>query len=60
MVGPIDEVIHRRLCSLTAGGLSAAALGGSQGGVEMKRALLEMKGVEVSAAGKVLTDRVHY
>jgi methylated-DNA-[protein]-cysteine S-methyltransferase len=35
-------------------------LGGFQGGIEMKRALLELEGIRFSAAGKVLTDRVHY
>ncbi len=35
-------------------------LGGFRGGVEMKRALLEMEGVEVNEAGKVLTDQVYY
>ena len=35
-------------------------LGGFRGGVEMKRALLTMEGVEVSQAGKVLTDRFYY
>ncbi|MEA3339092.1 MAG: MGMT family protein, partial [Chloroflexota bacterium] len=35
-------------------------LGGFRGGVEMKRALLEMEGVEVDDVGKALTDRVYY
>ena len=35
-------------------------LGGFQGGTEMKRALLELEGVEFSAAGGVLMRRVHY
>jgi methylated-DNA-[protein]-cysteine S-methyltransferase len=35
-------------------------LGGYRGGVEMKRALLEMEGVEVSPSGKVLTERFYY
>ncbi len=35
-------------------------LGGYQGGAAMKRALLEMEGVEVSAAGKVRTARMCY
>jgi len=35
-------------------------LGGYQGGAAMKRALLEMEGVEISPAGSVLTDRVYY
>jgi methylated-DNA-[protein]-cysteine S-methyltransferase len=36
------------------------ALGGFRGGVEMKRALLTMEGVEISQEGKVLTDRFYY
>jgi methylated-DNA-[protein]-cysteine S-methyltransferase len=36
------------------------ALGGFRGGVEMKRGLLTMEGVEISQAGKVLTDRFYY
>jgi methylated-DNA-[protein]-cysteine S-methyltransferase len=35
-------------------------LGGFQGGLEMKRALLEMEGVEVTLAGRVRTDRFYY
>ena len=35
-------------------------LGGFQGGLEMKRALLELEGVEVAPTGKVLTDRFYY
>jgi methylated-DNA-[protein]-cysteine S-methyltransferase len=35
-------------------------LGGFRGGVEMKRALLAMEGVEISRAGKLLTDRFYY
>ncbi len=35
-------------------------LGGYQGGPKMKQALLEMEGVEVSPAGKVLGDRFYY
>jgi len=34
-------------------------LGGFRGGGEMKRALLEMEGVEVSPAGKVLVERFY-
>ncbi len=36
------------------------ALGGYQGGATMKRALLEMEGLEVSPEGRVLTDSVYY
>lgn len=35
-------------------------LGGFQGGVKMKRALLEMEGIEFSNKGKVITDRIYY
>lgn len=35
-------------------------LGGFQGGVEMKRRLLEMEGIEFSDKGKVITDRIYY
>jgi methylated-DNA-[protein]-cysteine S-methyltransferase len=40
--------------------LADGRLGGYQGGPKMKRALLEMEGVEVSPAGKALTDRFYY
>ncbi len=39
---------------------SNGGLGGFQGGVRMKRALLELEGVEFSPAGQVVTDRVYY
>ena len=35
-------------------------LSGYQGGIEMKRALLEMEGIEFSKKGKVITDRFYY
>ncbi|MFX1380334.1 MAG: methylated-DNA--[protein]-cysteine S-methyltransferase [Promethearchaeota archaeon] len=35
-------------------------LGGFQGGITMKRALLEMEGIEFSKKGKVITDRIYY
>jgi methylated-DNA-[protein]-cysteine S-methyltransferase len=35
-------------------------LGGFRGGLEMKRALLELEGVKFSQAGKVLMDRIYY
>lgn len=38
---------------------STGELGGFQGGVEMKAALLRLEGVEVSS-GKVVTDRFYY
>jgi methylated-DNA-[protein]-cysteine S-methyltransferase len=39
---------------------SNGELGGFQGGVEMKRALLEMEGIEFSNKGKVIMNKVHY
>jgi methylated-DNA-[protein]-cysteine S-methyltransferase len=39
---------------------SAGRLGGFQGGLAMKRALLELEGVEISAAGRVLAERFYY
>ena len=39
---------------------SNGELGGYQGGVEMKRALLEMEGVSVSKGGLVCMDHVYY
>ena len=39
---------------------SHGGLGGFQGGVRMKRALLELEGVEFSPTGQVVTDRVYY
>ena len=39
---------------------SNGELGGFRGGLEMKRALLELEGVEFSATGKVLTGRFYY
>lgn len=39
---------------------SGGGLGGFQGGVRMKRALLEVEGVRFSPAGQVVTDRVYY
>ncbi|MBN1641089.1 MAG: methylated-DNA--[protein]-cysteine S-methyltransferase [Anaerolineae bacterium] len=35
-------------------------LGGYQGGLAMKRALLEMEGVRVSTRGRVIAPRMHY
>ena len=35
-------------------------LGGYQGGIKMKRILLEMEGIEVSEREKVNTDRIYY
>ncbi len=35
-------------------------LGGYRGGLEMKRWLLEMEGLEVNGKGRVLTDRFYY
>ena len=39
---------------------SNGELGGFQGGPGMKRALLELEGIEFSPTGKVLMSRVHY
>lgn len=39
---------------------SDGSLGGYQGGVEMKRALLEMEGILFNARGKVATERFFY
>jgi len=35
-------------------------LGGFQGGIDMKRALLELEGIEISNKGKVITNRIYY
>jgi methylated-DNA-[protein]-cysteine S-methyltransferase len=39
---------------------SDGRLGGYQGGLDMKRALLKLEGVETSEEGKALTPRMHY
>ncbi len=39
---------------------SNGELGGFQGGIEMKRKLLEMEGIEFSSKGKVITDKFFY
>lgn len=39
---------------------SNGQLGGFQGGLSMKRALLEREGVEFSGAGRVVTKRIYY
>ena len=39
---------------------SNGELGGFRGGLEMKRALLELEGIEFSQTGKVLTNRIYY
>ncbi|MBE9507936.1 MAG: MGMT family protein, partial [Chloroflexi bacterium] len=39
---------------------SNGELGGYQGGLEMKRALLEGEGIEFTQRGKVLMRRVYY
>ena len=39
---------------------SDGGLGGYQGGLHMKRALLEAEGIEFSPSGKVATDRYHF
>jgi methylated-DNA-[protein]-cysteine S-methyltransferase len=35
-------------------------LGGFQGGINMKRTLLELEGIEFSERGKVITNRIYY
>ena len=35
-------------------------LGSFQGGIKMKRKLLEMEGIEISERGKVITSRIYY
>lgn len=50
---PILIPCHR---AVRAGG----DIGGYQGGTAMKRALLEMEGIEFSVSGRVLMDRVYY
>jgi methylated-DNA-[protein]-cysteine S-methyltransferase len=39
---------------------SNGELGGFQGGLRMKRTLLEYEGVSISNEGKVLTNRIYY
>jgi methylated-DNA-[protein]-cysteine S-methyltransferase len=39
---------------------SNGELGGFRGGLEMKRAWLELEGIEFSQIGKVLTNRIYY
>jgi methylated-DNA-[protein]-cysteine S-methyltransferase len=39
---------------------SNGELGGYQGGINMKRKLLEMEGIEFSNSGKVLTEKIFY
>jgi len=39
---------------------SDRTLGGYQGGMEMKRALLEFEGIKISKTGKVITPRYYY
>ncbi|MFX0005279.1 MAG: methylated-DNA--[protein]-cysteine S-methyltransferase [Promethearchaeota archaeon] len=39
---------------------SNGELGGYQGGIDMKRKLLEMEGIEFSNSGKVLTKKIFY
>jgi methylated-DNA-[protein]-cysteine S-methyltransferase len=39
---------------------SNGEVGGYQGGPEMKRALLALEGIEISEAGRVLTESVYY
>jgi methylated-DNA-[protein]-cysteine S-methyltransferase len=39
---------------------SDGSLGGYQGGLEMKRALLEQEGVDVNQRGRVLSPNLYY
>ncbi|MCJ7656672.1 MAG: MGMT family protein [Candidatus Atribacteria bacterium] len=39
---------------------SDRTLGGYQGGMEMKRALLEFEGIKISKTGKAITPRYYY
>jgi methylated-DNA-[protein]-cysteine S-methyltransferase len=39
---------------------SNGELGGYQGGIEMKRVLLEMEGLEFSNSGRVRTNKIYY
>ena len=39
---------------------SNGELGGFQGGIEMKRSLLEMEGIKISNNGKVITNKIYY
>jgi len=39
---------------------SDGSLGGYQGGIGMKRKLLEMEGVQFKPSGKVAMDRLYY
>ena len=39
---------------------SDSQLGGYQGGLDMKRALLELEGLKISETGKVLAPRMYY
>lgn len=39
---------------------SNGELGGFQGGIEMKRSLLEKEGIEFSNRGKVITNKIYY
>lgn len=50
---PIIIPCHRAIAS-------HGKLGGFQGGFKMKKALLELEGIEFSEAGMVITDRIYY
>ena len=39
---------------------SNGELGGYQGGIKMKRKLLELEDIEISEKGKIITDRIYY
>ena len=50
---PIVIPCHRAI-------MSSRALGGFQGGLKMKQALLELEELEIAPTGKVLTDQFYY
>jgi len=50
---PIIVPCHRAI-------MSDGDLGGFGGGIEMKKALLELEGIEISQKGKVITSNIYY
>ena len=50
---PIIVPCHRAI-------MSNGDLGGFGGGIEMKKALLELEGIEISQKGKVITSNIYY
>jgi len=39
---------------------TSGKLGGYQGGIKMKRTLLELEGIEISDGGRVITNKIYY